>query len=293
MNHSDAQTADKQEGDYYIRIDYGENANPIIVFASAVKLFESLENLSGALLGTIGDISATAVIVDVERGSLITWLRDRIIAVDEPTIERYVDKPREMLKDMLIITRRKIIKMIPENQTQPQLEQRILDTVEAEIIESGLDAYGYKVKKDKLLVAVSDISQSVKEFPNGVSFGEKGKEEMPISSLYYHDPLQAEGVTVQDRLIKDSFIIKKPDLVGQSRWTLLYDKSIEAEIKDTVWIKALKNREFGVMSGDKMNADMRIITWIDSDFNVIDSKYMIEKVHGLEAPKPKQPLIEI
>lgn len=291
MNHQDVQI-EKQSGDYFVRIDYGENANPIEVFASAVEVFESLEHLSGALLGTMGDISATSVIIDIERGSIKTWLRDAVQTVNEEDIARYVDKPKEMLKDFLISTRRKIIKMLPEQQTVPQLEQKILDTVEAEIVESGLDAYGYKVKKDKLLIAVSDISQSVKKFPN-VSFEEKGEAEMPISSLYYHDPLQAEGVTMQEHTIIDSFIIKKPDLVGQSRWTLVYDKSIDAEIKDTKWIKALKNREFGVMSGDRMKAQMRIVTWMDSEFNVIDSKYFIEKVEGLEAPKQKQPLIEI
>lgn len=275
---------EKDSGSYYVSIEYSKDSNPITVFANAMKLFISLENMSGAILGTAGDISASAVVIDIEKGSLKTWLRDKIDIVNEDDIQRYVDNPYEVAGDLLKSTRRGILNLLGSNLPQDVIEAEIINTIGIELKKSGLDAYGYTIKKDKLLVAASDVSQSVKAFPNGVKIGEEGYDDLEIKSTFYHDPLMADGVTVQSRLIRDSFIIKKPDLVGRSKWTLVYDKSIEVDILDTDWLNDLKNRKFAISSGDSIKADMSITTYLDQDFNVLDNKYVITKIYSIDAP---------
>lgn len=82
-------------------------------------------------------------------------------------------------------------------------------------------------------------------------------------------------------LSRCSLIIKKPDLIGNSKWELILDKKIEAKISDAEFLSKIKNREIQFSSGDKLICELQILTSLDDEYNVLKSEYIVLKVYEI------------
>ena len=90
----------------------------------------------------------------------------------------------------------------------------------------------------------------------------------------------------QVHTIRDLFLIKKPDLLGKSKWTLIYDRAIDVTIADETFIQRVKNREVTIGHGDRLDADLLIETFLDmEDMEVIETRYTVTRVYGVIPPQ--------
>ena len=102
---------------------------------------------------------------------------------------------------------------------------------------------------------------------------------------YTFKPEEIEGIQKKVHTIRDKFIIKKPDLVGYSKWTIIFDKNLDVKIADEEFIKQIRNREIHIAFGDMLDADLKIETYIDpDDMSVVETHYTITKVYGIVPP---------
>ena len=77
-------------------------------------------------------------------------------------------------------------------------------------------------------------------------------------------------------------IVKKPDLIGDSKWELILDRHIEAKISDSEFKKKVKNGNIKLFGGCKLDCSLEINTQVSEDYKTISADYNILKVHAIK-----------
>ena len=267
---------------YDLHFDF--NADSGADFFKNVSAFiASLDELNVAICSYVNSEIATHVILEsVENGSLKAKVRDILKSANSDKIRSYVKDPRDAIADLLIMAKDKLIELLDDN---PKQLPNKADEIVCEIIESGeLKDYGYKRNKTPLLQAMSNLSQSAKGFKMPPRINLKGNER-EVKGDYEFSPEDLPGVIEQKSEFKGSFIIKKPDLAGASKWTIINGSAIDVKIIDEAWLRKLKNHEVSLSYGDKIAGTLISNSMIDPDLNVISTDYFLDDILGIEAPK--------
>ena len=269
-------------GRYKIYIKYKEDASSYETFKNVASLMLAIDELNNAIAKSFSEeIETEAVIDEITGGSVKIWLRDKLKLLPDDKIKAYVKDPREAIADLLITTKRRIIKALDDPE---EIEKRIPQIVKEEIENSEMKAAGYTIHRTKLLESVGDLSKSAGSFDIPPTLHIQG-ETMTIIDAYTFDPKTVEGVTTREQYTRGQFIIKKPDLVGESRWTIIFDRNIDVTITDREWLDKLHKREISITPGDMLDADLKIETYLDEeDMSVIDTKYYITKIYDIVPP---------
>lgn len=77
-------------------------------------------------------------------------------------------------------------------------------------------------------------------------------------------------------------MIKKPDLMGSSKWEVIFDKKIDVKINDQNFIKNVREGEINLTGGCMLICDLLIETELNSEFSVIKTEYTVIKVHKVQ-----------
>ncbi|OUT09978.1 hypothetical protein B9N62_10230 [Campylobacter concisus] len=205
-------------------------------FKNVSTFIASLDELNVAICSYVDSEITTRVILEgVENGSLKAKVKDVLKSIDSDKIRSYVKDPRDAIADFLIKAKDKLIELLEDD--PKQLPYRVDDIV-CEIIEdSELKSYGYKHNKTTLLRAMSNLSQSTKGFKMPPRINLKGKER-EVKSGYEFSADDLDGAIEQKSEFKGAFIIKKPDLAGASKWTIINGAAIDVKIIDEAWLKS-------------------------------------------------------
>lgn len=88
----------------------------------------------------------------------------------------------------------------------------------------------------------------------------------------------------EERLVNElpvTLIIRKPDLVGKSKWGFIFDKNIEASIEDEEWLEKIHEEKIKFGMGMKLPVLLRIETILDDRQNIIGEPiYTVIKITG-------------
>lgn len=76
--------------------------------------------------------------------------------------------------------------------------------------------------------------------------------------------------------------IKKPDLVGHSKWSVILDQQIDVRIEDEEFLSKVRRGEINLSGGHKLICDLEIKTELDKDFNVLNAEYCVRKVNDVK-----------
>ena len=77
--------------------------------------------------------------------------------------------------------------------------------------------------------------------------------------------------------------IKKPDLIGNSRWEVIFaGRPINVKIDDKVFITQIKEGKIKISGGYRLITDLNICTETDSEYNTINVDYTVIKIHGIK-----------
>jgi len=139
--------------------------------------------LNNAIVHTIdNEISAYPALIKIEEGSIRIWLKDKLESVPDDKIKAYVKNPKEAISDLLIASKHKVIQLLDDNSNNKskQIEEKLDEIIEAELIDSGLSAYGYTLQSKDALNALGEISQGVKllSHKTSISFNNYSKIEI-------------------------------------------------------------------------------------------------------------------
>lgn len=188
--------------------------------------------------------------------------------------------PRDAIADFLIMAKDKLIVWLDD---EPKQLPNKADEIVCEVLEAtNLKPYGYKNNKTALLKALSNLSQSTKGFNMPPRINLNGNER-EVKGGYEFSPDDIDGVITQKSQFQGSFIIKKPDLAGASKWTIIHGKAIDVKIIDEAWINKLKSHEIALHYGDKISGTLITNSFIDKDLNVIDTDYFLDDILGINS----------
>lgn len=87
-------------------------------------------------------------------------------------------------------------------------------------------------------------------------------------------------VQTMSNTIEVDLLLKKPDLLGKSKWGFILDKNIEVTIEDEEWIKKIHSGDISLCAGVKIPVRLFIETDLDKDNRPIATRYTILKVTG-------------
>ncbi|MDR0665249.1 MAG: hypothetical protein LBF86_06990 [Helicobacteraceae bacterium] len=286
MNKADA---------YEVHVEYDKTAGSAKVFEQISEFFKSIDNLNDAIAQSFStNIATNAIIEKISEGSLRVWLVDIITKMPDDKLRGYALDPRTLLGDLLVGLKKSLIFILSgvSKLNNRQKADQAIELVASELEAGELKQMGYKLNKEKLLKAMSGISESASKFAAPPTFVIKG-ETYKVDSPYIYDPKDLPEIEWRTSVTRSKFRIKKPDLVGDSKWTIIHDKTIEAKILDEDWLKKLRDREFSILSGDSLDADMRTEVYFNRDMlEISETNYFIVKVYSV-CPPQKQTVLPI
>ena len=99
-----------------------------------------------------------------------------------------------------------------------------------------------------------------------------------MSNVIVDDNIKVAEVLKNE--INVNLLLKKPDLLGNSKWGFVLDKYIEATIEDEDWLKKVHTGDIALRAGVKVPARLRIESSLDKNRNVIATKYSVLEVIG-------------
>ena len=80
--------------------------------------------------------------------------------------------------------------------------------------------------------------------------------------------------------------VKKPDLLGDSQWSVIFDKAIVAKIEDAAWLEKFHNAEITSLPGSHLDVMLRMEIALDENEDPVgDAKYYIVEVKSVASAK--------
>ncbi len=115
-----------------------------------------------------------------------------------------------------------------------------------------------------------------------------GKDELVISKENYKEMKktlieknEVEKITTDSREVETDLIIKKPDLLGNSKWEVIFDRARDVKISDEQFLARIKTGKIKLYAGCKIEVKMKITTRLDEKLNVKDEPdYDVYEVIG-------------
>jgi hypothetical protein len=106
------------------------------------------------------------------------------------------------------------------------------------------------------------------------------------------EPLLPESKTTVQLWENADLIVKKPDLIGDSKWELILNKHIEAKISDLEFKKKVKDGTIKLFGGCKLTCSLEVSTKVDENYEIISVDYHILKVHAIKDKNDQIELLE-
>ena len=80
--------------------------------------------------------------------------------------------------------------------------------------------------------------------------------------------------------------VKKPDLIGDSMWSVVHDKTIGVKMEDQEWLSRFHAAKIAVPAGSHLDVDLRTEIRLDTNEDPTgDARYFISKVHAVVPPR--------
>jgi hypothetical protein len=282
----------KIERIYEVKLNYEQGkSDPVVAFSSYSRIINSFKEIDSLIGSCINSNTRCKLTLEsVMSGSIIStikaWLENTDNSLvqdampDKKKLQEFVDEGTKVFIKTLNDTKIESSEQI--NDIQNKIKKLASDNNIDNIIT-------YTPPQPKAILNVVDgFAKSVKMLSkNETVHYHCNKDIIPIQKNIEvcFDKIQEEFVNktiVSDRemILK----IKKPDLLENTRWTFKHDKSMQACIEDTEWLKGFFNGEIPLFSGDSLHANVKTIAKYDSNGNLIKQEYIVtniaEKFHG-------------
>jgi hypothetical protein len=88
---------------------------------------------------------------------------------------------------------------------------------------------------------------------------------------------------VQSQTLKKcELIIKKPALIGTSKWEVIFDKRIEIKIEDEEVLQQIRDGLIQISGGSRLICDLIIKVELDDKLDVLNIDYIVPKIYGIK-----------
>lgn len=284
-----------------IKIDYLEsNGSASRVFDIASELIRAFEDLDRVLITSIDSkISTQMILEDLEKSSVRIILSNLLKKINDDALKDLDWK--KQVGVYLVKAKYAAIEFLDKDlKENPKIED-LTDTVRGLAQETDVRHMPDYPKINPYRIAQSmDRIQKVKEkFKEGEGLTiTLGEEEYSVNLKSTWLPSEhMEEVETEAELsneINMILIIRKPDLLGHTKWQFRHGKkAFSAPIEDEVWIKEFHNGQHPITPGQALRVIVRYDYQYDKKGDLTESKETIIKVIGLvELEDPPKDLFD-
>lgn len=276
------------KADFAFEIDFlkGEGSASR-VFAATHDFIKACEALDHELVQSIdANIETIMVLEDIEIGSIKTWLRTALHAVEDDALKDLDWK--KQVGAYLVKAKYAVIRWTEQEDAPAQLPalrqeiQRIASETDVRHFPDYLPP-----SPAALVNAMRDI-QGVKERlidgDRATMITPTGEIEMNLSIRWPIEDIEALAVarTIEQPEARMILAVKKPDYLGTSKWELRHGKrTVQAKIEDDVWLRRFQNRQIDVRPGDALQCIVRIEHLYGHDNELLSERYTITGVEAV------------
>lgn len=281
---------------FYIDFKRGEGSASR-VFSATHDFIRACESLDRELLNSIdSNIQTVMVLEDIEAGSLKTWLRSSLQAIDDQSL-KHLDW-RSLLGKYLVQAKYLALRWVDDEDAPrdlPALGHKLQQLAEETDVRH-LPAYA-PVSQDALIKWLEDVQKVKDNFVEGDAAAIIADDDRHNMNLQIRwDVEDLEELAIRETEVASApsmvFIVKKPDYLGESRWELRHGKrNVSAKIEDVKWLAEFQGRKFDVRPGDALRCKTRIEMAYGFDNELIAERYFIEKILDIVENAYQQPLL--
>lgn len=275
------------KADFAFEIDFAKGVGPASrVFAATHEFIKACEALDAELVQAIdSSIETVLVLEDIQEGSIRTWLRNLLTAVDDDALKTLDWKP--LVGQYLVRSKYAVLRFLDEDGTRqlPDLREEIRRIAADTDVRHMPD---YAPPSPAALVGALREFQNVKDY---LVDGDKARliSQWPTMGDYEFNlqvriPIDrieelAIARTITQPPAEMILPVKKPDYLGNSMWGLRHGKrNIEAKIQDEAWLRRFQNREIDVRPGDALQCTVLQEYLYGHDNELLAERYTVVSV---------------
>lgn len=273
--------------DFGLRIEFNsQTPDPGRIFRAFSGLINFCQSSDRNLLESL-DISIEPVLLleNIEEGSIIVWLRTLLESIDDQAIKEL--NAKKLIGSYLVRAKYVIIDFINKRTTITsseeivELQAELVDTAqETQVSPLGIytppPARALLENIEQLQSAVSELQSEDRVYYLTQS------TSVPINLGFNVSPETIEDLMTRKVLKSETEMIlkvKKPDYLGNSKWSFKHDKRIiEVKITDEEWLKNFRTKKFFLGPGDAIQAIVESVTRYDVNYEVISTQYTVKKI---------------
>jgi hypothetical protein len=273
------------KADFGFEIDFQRGVGPASrVFTATHDFIKACEALDDELVKSIdSSIETVLVLEDIQSGSIKTWLRNSLDAVDDDALKTLDWKP--LVGKYLVRAKYAVIRWIDDDtmpRSLPDL-RRELQQIAAETDVRHLPDYTAP-SPGALVKAIGDF-QAVKDrlLPGDHArlLTYDGNIEFNLSVRLDVEDIEALAVarSITNPPVEMILPVKKPDYLGDSKWDLRHGKrNISAKIEHQNWVRQFQKRQVDVRPGDALRCIVEIETLYGFDNELLSERYTVTEV---------------
>lgn len=276
------------QADFAFFVDYKKGVGSASrVFAATHDFIKACERLDRDLLQVIdSNIETVMVLEDIEVGSLKTFLKNALTAVDDQALKDLDWKP--IVGQYLVRAKYAVLRWVDNNDSSKDIVSlgREIRKIASETDIKHLPDYRAP-SPETLINAVKDF-QAVKDhfIPGDVVkvIADSETYEFNLSMRWNTEDLESLAVKeiIAFPVAPMILAVKKPDYLGDSQWELRHGKrNILAKIEDQNWLRDFQSRKLDIRPGDSLKCLVRIEHLYGHDNELISERYTVVEVIGI------------
>jgi hypothetical protein len=277
-----------RESVFALKVDFNpETTNPGKMFLALSGLSNALQATDQTLIQSLNlRIQPILLIEDIEKGSLLVWIRNFLESIDDDSIK---DLNLKKLIGGYLVKGKYIVINFINNRDSISSKDEIIE-LQAELIQeaeqtgiSGLSIYNPINQRD-ILANINQIKNALSELDSEekVYYYLNPSQSIPFNKAFNISPESIEDLATDQILnakIPMILKVKKPDYLGESKWEFRHErKKIEAKITDLQWLQLFRSRKIDLRPGDALKVEVEVETRYDLNGEVISIQYTIFNV---------------
>ena len=291
------------ERTFGLKIDFEKGSeSPERVFTAMTELITATRNTDRTLIqGVSGDIKTILLLEDIEIGSVTAILRTILKATDDNALKD--GDWKKILGNYLLCAKYAILRNFPEKnegitkQSIGAIQETIIHAAE----QTGAAAlpFYHPPSIPEIIDSISNYQQAVQHLGERetASILDQNGERISIPKIADYSRETAIAALREKEFsneLQAMLGVKKPDYLGRSRWSFVYDgKTIEAPILHETWLARFQNREIDVRPGDALRVIIRVTVTYGSGSNVLNTRHEVLEVIEVDRSQPEPRLINV
>jgi hypothetical protein len=277
------------DSDFGIEIDFQPGTDaPSRVFKTITALIEAFQIVDHQLAESVARIEPVLLLENIETGSIIVWLRNKLELLDDDALKS--GDWKKVVGTYLVRAKYVMIDFINKRSTISSKVE--VEELQAELLEAAKETnvLMIPVYHPLPLPQVLDCVKLLGEATHELRPEDTAKYLSDSGNAQFNASFSISPETLQQLVTREVIVtripmilkVKKPDFLGESMWEFRHEnRTIEAKVLDEVWLEKFRHRSIVLKPGDAIKAVVESEVNYSFEGDVVSASHKIIKVEEL------------